>query len=293
MIYSSSWTVSKESKNKEQPPKRIVSTSGASDETLHALLSKDASLERLVAVSSIAHQRQFSFLSELFTKDHLAPKILFSGGSIATVGSHIESIVQQNPDLVIASEYNHAKLLHALKKMHIPAIVLERFQSLDHIIDHTKNIAHATHTSQHVDFLVRPLLKEIQPLNKKHGQIISIMFYHPTHYVLGDNTLPNDLIERSGMRNIITQSGWNKLSLEAISRQRPDFIIAPCFAHEKANVIDRLSKQPGWRSIPAVKQNRVLCIEHRALYSTSFEIIHAYRQLKQEYLIWQKSMNVP
>ena len=253
-------------------PQKIASLSLASDEILFELLKKSGSLHRLAAVSSVAHDKRYSFIAD----DVKAQNLL-------QINAHIEAIVALKADWVVAASFNNPKFLQVLQRTQIPYVTLTEFKNLEDIVRHMRSLARLI-SHPH---LAEELLKELiswEPFTKKKE---TLLFYDSYGYVLGSETLFDDMIKRSGFQNAVSRKGWWKISRESLLHLKPDFIIAAC--EKPQAVLKTLRKKVGWKHFEAVKKAKLICIPQRALYSTSFHILKAYHQLKKSYLAFSQN----
>ena len=268
------------------PAQRIISLSLASDETVYTLLKSTSQLHRLVAVSALAHDRRYSFLAELFTPPTSTPATQPSQPAVpARVPAHIEPIIKLKPDLVIAAKYNNPKLLAHLRNTKIPTVLLEHFTTMADIKANIMRLGHALNLLQPATALVAALDKELA--DHSHlihpAPLISMLMYTQSGYAVGTATLFDDMLRHSGFINAVSTQGWSKLTPEALLQLNPDFIVAPCSPAQRLPMLRQIKQQRGWSRSAALRQGRLICIQNRALYSTSFHLTQALRELKAGY----------
>ena len=257
-------------------PHRIISLSLASDETVYELLKRQNRLSHLVAVSAIAHDQRYSFLAQLFKQPSPA---------LRQVPAQIEPVLKLNPDLVIAADFNNPKLLTHLNNQSIPFVVLKNFTSIASIKSNINLIGTAIGATKPAAELVAEIDQELhQQSHLTHPPpAISMMMFSQSGYVVGRQTLFDDLLRQSGFINTINSTGWIKLNLEALIQLQPHVIVAACPPSDHLKMLAHLRQQRGWSSYQALQSQRLICISPRALHSTSFHIIQALRQLKAGY----------
>lgn len=252
-------------------PQRIASLSLASDETLYELLRRSHSLHRLAAVSSMAHDLRYSFIAGNMRAEQLPQ-----------AAAHMDALIKLAPDWVVAARFNNPKFLQALQRVRLPYVVLEGFNNIEDIRNHTRSLARLIGEPQLGEDLIRDFL-HWQPFTEKSE---SVLFYDAQGYVLGSQTLFDDLIRTAGLRNAVVRAGWWKIAAESLLSLHPDYIISTC--HNPKTLLQELRRKVGWRHLEAVRQGKLLCVEQRALHSTSFYIHHAYLKLKSGYLALQE-----
>lgn len=274
-------------------PKRVVSLTVGSDEIVYDMLEMAGKKDKIAGLSSFANNRQFS---------NLDPAKI-SGFSF--VGSHLESIVKLQPDLVIVASYTSPDFLEKLEKLKIPTIKLDRFSSLSDIKENIHLIGKRLGTAKEAKSLAAKidLIKAINlnayrkekrsestskvNLAKDPSSVPSFMnaplkfaIYSPSGYIMGENTLISDILRKMGFKNTVDISGWPKLSDEAISKLTPDFIVTSGEIHEKEKIMGAMLKHPGWKNVSAVKEKKVAFVPNRLLSATSHYTYETYLHLK-------------
>ncbi|MEU6644182.1 ABC transporter substrate-binding protein [Saccharomonospora sp. NPDC046836] len=230
-------------------PERIVSLSPSTTETLFAV----GAGEQVVAVDSAS------------TYPEQAPKTSLSGLNVDP-----EAIASHNPDLVIVESDLDGKLAGSLAKTGITTLVLPAPATLDAAYGQFELVGKATgHPEQGAD-LARRTKEEIGKLVAdvpKPSEPLS--YYHeldPTLYSATSATFIGQVYSQFGLTNIADQGdpnalgGYPQLSAERILQADPDLIFladSQCCGQNAQTVAER----PGWSTLSAVKQGRVVAID--------------------------------
>lgn len=248
-------------------PRRIISLSLASDEIIFEMMKRTGTLSRLSAVSSVAADERYSFIAA----DIKAQGIAFSG-------AHIEGVMAKKADWVVAASFNNPEFLAALSRASVPYVVLHRFEALKDIITHIKALGELLDAPEVAHELAGEL-RAWQPFARNHEQVL--YYDSSSGYVAGRNTLIHDLIERSGFHSPHDREGWWRASPEYLLSLSPDYILAPCT--EPSEVLESLRSTVPLMRMRATRQGRVLCVPYKALHSTSFYVMEAYKALRASY----------
>ncbi|MCY4380283.1 MAG: ABC transporter substrate-binding protein, partial [Proteobacteria bacterium] len=261
--------------SQQKSPNRIVSLSLASDETLYELLKKKGELPRLIAVSTTSADPKYSYLSHIF---HNKTKL-------KQVPAAIEDVLRLAPDFVVAAKFNNPKLLRAIKNHKINHLILDKFSSINDLINNTHILAKAVNAEEQGQELVQLIRDELKQKShlSQHSPKKTMLSFSSSLHIMGQNTLFSDLLHSAGFQNALALPGWPKLTLEFLLKIEPDYIVAPCAPKNQNKVFDYLQTTRGWREKKSVQTKKIICIEYRALYSTSFHIVQALRQLKAGY----------
>jgi iron complex transport system substrate-binding protein len=95
--------------------------------------------------------------------------------------------------------------------------------------------------------------------------VVSVLMpvgYNPI-ITIGGPSFISQLIEIAGGRSITNdlKQEWPQISLEAVLSRAPQALILT--RGSSAMSMDRIHEQPGWASMPAVKNNRIYYVDDR------------------------------
>lgn len=240
-------------------PRRIVSTSLASDEVLVGLLNEANRPERLVAVSHFVDDPKFSSLGPALPR------------SIARVGNNLESLAQLKPDLVVFASFNRPAVAATLGKSATRTCFLEKFESLTDIRSNIVALGLATGLDQAAAAITKKFEQRITRektttaiLTGDVGEsprapsrlLTRILSYDGSGTVMAGKTTFDDVVHLAGGKNAASDlgmTGWPRVNEEAISRLAPDLIVLIPTEKSVEQLITKLETSPGWRETPAVR----------------------------------------
>jgi iron complex transport system substrate-binding protein len=225
------------------PPARIVSLAPSNTEILYALGLGD----RIMAVD-----QQSDYPAEVSRK----PRI---GGYAVP---DLEQVVAATPDLVLAVGAHLDKAVPAFEAHHLTTLVLDP-KDLDGMLHDLTLVGQAAGQSARAADLVSTLQRRIASVaSRVRGAQPPTVYYEldPLLYTAGPGSFLNDLIVRAGGVNIAADTGrpWPKISAERILLRNPDVILLGDMAAGES--AERIRRRPGWQSLRAVQQNRIVSI---------------------------------
>ena len=246
-------------------PQRIVSTSLASDEFLIDALTKAGQISRLLAVSPLADDKNYSNVWQSAKQiKHRA-------------GRNVESILALRPDLVILASYNHPDTIKRYKLAKIKTLNLSAFHTIADLIKNMRVISEAVGLEGHDKEFINRLAKLTFP--PPRGPRPNLIYFQESLRLPGKDTLFDASVNIAGGRNPIAStelSGWPKINLEYISKVTINYIVTtenPEILHAK------LSKLPIWKNTEAVKKYRYISIPGAELGSTSHYLANAIKKI--------------
>lgn len=250
----------------QKKPKRIASMAVSSDVILFELLQKEPQ-KRIVALSPYSRIKRFS---PIYNKVQGIPNEL---------GEELEGIIALKPDLVIAASYTRAELIKALRAANLTIFVLGGFRTLDDIRRNIITIGKLTHTSKKAAAIIADFDRRLAKIKHKNPgkKTIRVLNYSVNYTLWGKNTLFDAATQAAKVINIAAQMGfigWPQVGLEVLSTLKPDLVIAAGEAEDQANTIAAIQKRPGWRTLAAVKEGRILIIPERILTTASHYLIN-------------------
>ena len=251
-----------------KPAARLVSLAPSNTEMLYAL----GLGAQLVGVTEYCN-----YPPEAAQKTHVA-----SYNSVNT-----ELIAAAQPDLVLAIRGNDTEGLQSLRDLGIAVFALD-IQTLDQMLAALERLGRLTGTHERATALVDSLQGTLKELSAEAGKSRpKVLWAHLSDpiYTAGGGTFINDVIERAGGHNLGAQApgSWPQVSLETVVGWGPEVIIttdgrAKPEALEKE--LARLRQTDGWKSLPAVRQGRILFIEGDLLLRPGPRVIQALGQIR-------------
>ncbi|QEN07999.1 ABC transporter substrate-binding protein [Oceanispirochaeta crateris] len=171
---------------------------------------------------------------------------------------NMETIVNLDPDLIIASTHVSLEVLEKLESFGIPTVMIygeENFDGMKSVISGCATLLNAEEEGT-------ALLQDISTRLEAVGQRVSQMRYHPSCYyalgfgdggdwTAGGSTFINELLSLAGGKNIAAdQSGWSYSKELLVSKQpeiiilnrglKKEFLSLPVYDGLKASLNDRV-----------------------------------------------------
>jgi iron complex transport system substrate-binding protein len=233
-------------------PRRIVCLAPSLTETVYALEDGDAVVGVTNYTTFVAGAQQKPSVGELLNPS-------------------LEKVVALRPDLVLATEeVNTRESVEQLERYKIPVYVVDP-KGLSGILNSVRDIGAAIDHQQVADTLASDLGRRWKAVaarvqNLRRPTILVVIWPDPV-ISAGKNTFISEAINAAGGRSAtddISQD-WPQISMEAVVRRAPEFLLIG--AH-KSITADRLRRQPGWKEVAAVQQNRIIYIDERLEHSS-------------------------
>ncbi|HPE36006.1 MAG TPA: cobalamin-binding protein [Spirochaetales bacterium] len=234
-----------------RPALRVVSLSPALTEILYAAGAGPA----MVAVTSYCNYPAAA--------DKL-PEI--GGFSPNTI--NLEAIIALRPDLVVGEVAAHGRLAEgfAAAGLRFAAFDLTDFQD---VYDAIGTLGRAAGNKKTADALVKDMKARVAVIEKKLATVPAdkrpSVFYEVWDEPLmtaGPRTFIGMVLAAGGARNIFEDvaEDWPMISFEAIVTRQPDLIVASN-THGEALSADKLAARPGWSTLAAVRERRIVLLD--------------------------------
>jgi len=193
-----------------------------------------------------------------------APRTKLSGFT-----PNIESIVAEKPDLVVVS-FDASTLTKKLAAFSIPVLYLPAPTDLSGVYTEYDQLGEATgHEPQAVAEAasIKSQISKIVAAVPHHAKPLTYYYeLDQTYYSATSTTFIGKLLGLLGLKSIADSvkgaaksGGYPQLSAEYILKSNPDYIILAdtiCCHQDPATV----AKRPGWSSLSAVKEHRVITL---------------------------------
>jgi iron complex transport system substrate-binding protein len=178
-----------------------------------------------------------------------------------------EAVARYKPDLVITSTTSN-KLLPALRKLHIPALLEPSATHIGGAYQQMTQIGRATGHAAAARRLVARLKRQLAAAVASAPEARGLSVYHelsPDYYSAASKTFIGRIYSLFGLRNIADNAvkagnGYPQLSGEYILASDPDIVVlsdAKCCKQSVAT----LKARPGWSTLAAVRENRVVPVD--------------------------------
>jgi iron complex transport system substrate-binding protein len=227
------------------PPRRIVSTYLACEETLASLVD----LERVVGVSAYADDPSTSNCFGVYP-----PRV-------ARVRSEPERLLSLEPDLICVSPFAQLDSVRILAQAGPPLVRWSRFDSFAEIIEGVQLLGAVVGEEVKADAIAAGVEREIADVTRRVRGVapLRVLYYDSPGYTMGAGTLVDEMITRAGGRNVAAEAGIRgpgEVGVEAVLALQPDAVLMPRYG-DSDPVLARLGREPAWRSIAALARGRV------------------------------------
>jgi iron complex transport system substrate-binding protein len=187
-----------------------------------------------------------------------------SVGSI--LSPSMETILSLHPDLVLGSaDMSQTETLQQLERLGITVFMVST-HGVDGIYQSITSIGLALNREDSARELVAKLRgREAAVRRQVSGKpVMSILMpvgYNPI-VTIGKHAFITELIEIAGGHSVTgdIDQEWPQVSLEAVLARAPEALL---LIRDSRMSIERIREQPGWSSLPAVKNNRVYYVDDR------------------------------
>jgi len=184
----------------------------------------------------------------------------------STVTPSIETIVSLHPDLVLQSgNMSRPEVVEVLEKLGIAVFVIAP-HGVEGIYQSITSLGRALNREESAKALVNGLrAREAAVRRQVSGKpVVSVLmpvWYNPI-LTIGKHAFITDLIEIAGGHSITGDLAqeWPQVSLEMVLARAPEALL---LKRGSKMSMDKIREQPGWETLPAVKNNRVYYVDDR------------------------------
>ena len=265
-------------------PLRIITASVGHDEIVLAIVPND----RLVAVGGATKNETYSNVAS-----HVQDK--------PKITRDPETIIAQEPDIVVTSPFFTAEGIEALRRVGIPTIQTQ----LDHDAEaRINNIlllgyilgeeARALEFAEEVRGRYEALVA-VTGQQEERPRVLALTSYSDDLWVAGNDSTEGSVIEAAGGLNAAAEQGVQSnqtTSLEGVIAMNPDVIIIPQpieFGAEDFR--QRLLAEAALAEIPAIRNNRVYVVQSKHFTTLSYWNIRGAEDLAR--LLWPHDFTTP
>jgi len=228
-------------------PQRIASLNLCLD----ALLLKLVEPERINSLTYISGNPQFSPFAKQAQQFHLNRGLA-------------EDLVPRNPDLILAGDFGAVDAKVLLKQLSFRVETLSLPRTLADISSHILHFGELTGSQDAAGKMVQELEAQLVRLDANPGTPIPAFWYASNSYVVGGDTLENELMTRAGFHNLAVDkniSGFAQLDLEDLILAQPKVIIV------EASDVKAFSLAQEYIQHPALRKNNMRIIKLPATLS--------------------------
>lgn len=175
-----------------------------------------------------------------------------------------EDLVPRVPDLILAGDFGAGDTKILLSQLGFRVETLSLPRTLAEISVHLRRFGELTGSEIAAEKLVQELERQLARLDAHSSEPIPAFWYASNGYVVGADTLENELMTRAGFQNLALQkhiSGFAQLDLEALMLAQPRVIIV-----EESDV-QAFSLAQEYVNHPALRKNNMQIIKLPATLS--------------------------
>lgn len=199
-------------------PQRIASLNLCTDQLLLLLVPR----ARIASVTDWAARPESSYMAQ---------------AAIGIPVNHAlaEGVLPQQPDLVIAGEYNDTSMLHLLRRLgyrveivHVPRNLDEARQFILQFGELVGASGNAQRLIAQMDQNLARLDADVRAIEGGDGARPLAAVYAPNGFTPGKDTVMTEILHRAGFRNLAAElgiEGYGQLSLERLLIAAPDVLV--------------------------------------------------------------------
>ncbi|MDW5563403.1 MAG: ABC transporter substrate-binding protein [Methanomassiliicoccus sp.] len=201
-------------------------------------------------------------------------------GAVSSIG--VESIIAQNPDLVVVWNFNmYANFIGNMENSSIPVVAFYP-KNVPTILHTISAMGEAIGEKAKADAMVSDMQARIDAIVQKTSNLtnaekpkVYLELMSKGGQTVGNNTMSNDLINMAGGVNIFNNGTGNwKASAESIIAENPDIVI---IENQSTKTNDDLKSTLG-TSVSAVSNDKIYRIDGTTL-TTSPRVVDALEQM--------------
>lgn len=209
----------------------------------------------------------------------------FDGKSLS-----IEAILSYNPDFVYGSKGMHDFLKKPLEDMGIKVHLSDPY-SFEALYDEIRYISKVTGHQENGDRLISQIQDDIGPQGWEEYKQIYFEVWNNPYMTCGYSSFLQNVIMFAGGNNIFhdLESPYPMINEEEIIKRNPEVIIVP---KENNVTLESIKNRPGWTSIDAVKNNRIIFVDSSSILRPGPRIGKATKDLaRQIYKFWNINLH--
>ncbi len=206
-------------------------------------------------------------------------------------GPNLEQLASLNPDLIFSSQ-TWAKGNEAMKQLGMK-VVLHDPRSINGALADTFKIGALVGRKHYARDVLQAMRKEIRAAEKgvrKRPKVMLILGVGRTPFTFLPNSWGGDVVTKAGGRlltgGVSSNSGFERISDEAVVAENPDIIIAVPHANEDdiPSLTEYLRSNPAWSSTRAARSGNVYISVDNSLLQAGTDIARTIRKVRSAYL---------
>jgi ABC-type Fe3+-hydroxamate transport system, periplasmic component len=200
----------------------------------------------------------------------------FAAGNMTSIGGfstpNKETIASLNPDLIVATPINDADVV-TLRNMGYKVITLNP-QNVESVLNDLMMVGQATGATDQATNQINAIHHTINEIQAKIAAanlpkpLVYYEVWYPPIMTAGNTSFINDVITQAGGINVFGNETdqYPTVSSESVVHANPDVILLPTdmgIAGEAPfyGSVDQVKARPGWDTISAVQNNRVVIVD--------------------------------
>jgi iron complex transport system substrate-binding protein len=219
-------------------PPRVVSLDGCADQYVLGL----------VPMADIAAVSDRAGLPESYFRDRV--------GKIRQVKPYLETILALEPDIVVRTWGGDLKLLQRLQHHGIKVVTINDVYNYNQARDELFRVGDAVEQPASARIEARRFEEALENIHDI-GRGRSVLYYSPSGYSAGPDTMVGDILTRLGFRLETQTKGFFYLSPEVMLTKKPD-VFALGFFDDKVSMRRVPGRSPVVRKIIAGRPNLIL-----------------------------------
>lgn len=245
----------------EERPERIVSLAPANTETVAAL----GGLDRLVGVTTYCDY---------------PPEV----AEIEKVGDfmqpNLESIAALDPDVVLVTTGVQTEIVGQLEALGASVVAIDP-QTLEELYASIETVGAVMGENEAASDLLASMQIQIDHIGEQVESSPVTCFLEIAQdplFTVGSGTLLNELIERAGGENVVTEEGYVAYSVEQLVAANPHVYLA---TKGSMNTPADISGRPGYDRLSAIAEGRVFLLDDNLVSRPGPRVVEGIRQIAE------------
>jgi iron complex transport system substrate-binding protein len=261
-------------------PIRIVSQTLATDEILLSLVGAS----RIVAVTTFAVDDQISNVADL------------AAAVPHTLTQNVETIISLRPDLVVVANWSDPGPVKQLRDAGLTVYLMASGVSVPSIEEKIQRLALMTDEQDRGRQITAAMEKRLEAVSEKVSRIspekrARVMDYATWGSAQGRGSSWDEIVSRAGLVDAVAglapdEWGQVPLSKERVLQINPDLLVLPGWVYGDPGgasaFLSRFTQDPAFRSLAAVKNDKVLMMPEKLESATSQFIASAVEWLARK-----------
>jgi len=261
-------------------PVRIVSQTLATDEILLSLVDPS----RIAAVTTFALDNQIS-------------NVAIRAAAIPhTLTQNVETVISLRPDLVLVADWSDPAPVEQMRDAGVSVYLMASGVSVPAIEQKIEKLALMTDEQEKGRQIVAEMDGRLDAVARKVSRLspaqrLSVMDYATWGSAQGPGSSWDEIVRRAGLVNAVAGLAPDALGQVPVSKEKilqidPDLLVLPGWVYGDpggaASFLSRVTQDPAFRGLAALRRNRVLVMPEKLKSTTSQFIASAVEWLAQK-----------